>query len=313
MRQKEGTALSKIVVVGSINMDVVALTAQRPQLGETVFGSDVKFIPGGKGSNQAVAASRLTDGVTLVGKLGQDAFGTALHQFLVSENLDLQYLGFSKTAPTGTAIITVDANHENTIIVISGANYEISVDDVEAVALDAGDFVVAPFEVPQAAIKAIFQKAKRVGAKTILNPAPAAPFADGLSELCDIIVVNETELAFFAQAAAGENLDAIQSQARTMQSRSNQTIVVTLGSKGAAYLQGKSFTSMAGRRVNAVDTTGAGDCFVGALAVGLLEGRDLPDAIRFANIAASLSVQKLGASDSLPHRDEVIALFDSPA
>ena len=156
--------MSKIVVIGSINMDVVTLTARHPRPGETVFGSDVKFIPGGKGSNQAVAASRLADGVMLVGKLGKDAFGTALHQFLQSENLNLDHLDFSDTAPSGTAIIAVDENSENTIIVVSGSNFEISAEDVASVGISAGDIVVAPFEVPQEAIPAIFLKAKPAGA-----------------------------------------------------------------------------------------------------------------------------------------------------
>jgi ribokinase len=304
--------MSKIIVVGSINMDVVTLTTHHPRPGETVFGSDVKFIPGGKGSNQAVAASRLTDGVTLVGKLGKDAFGTALHQFLQTENLNLDHLSFSETAPTGTAIIAVDENSENTIIVVSGSNFEVSTTDAESVQIEAGDIVVSVFEVPQETIKAIFQKAKSAGATTVLNPAPAALFIDGLHELCDYLIVNETELAFFAGTdTVSEDMDIIRKQAQSVQTREGQTIIVTLGAKGVVCLQGDDFYTVPGHKVNAMDTTGAGDCFTGALSVALMEGRDLKDAIAFANIAASLSVQKIGASDSLPYREQVDSILNS--
>lgn len=304
--------MSKIVVVGSINMDVVSLIARHPRPGETIFGSNVKFIPGGKGSNQAVAASRLTDGVMLVGKLGKDAFGTALHQFLQSENLNLEHLSFSDTAPSGTAIIAVDENSENTIIVVSGSNFEISVEDVTPISIGAGDIVVAPFEVPQEALKAIFSRAKQAGASTVLNPAPAGPFIDGLHELCDYLIVNETELAYFAGVeTVSKEFDVIHEQAKKVQKNEKQTIIVTLGSKGAVCLHGNNVYKIEGHKVNAVDTTGAGDCFTGALSVALVEGRTLHDAIKFANVAASLSVQKLGASDSLPHREQVETTLNS--
>ena len=298
--------MARIVVLGSINMDVVVMTPQHPRPGETLFGSDVKFIPGGKGSNQAVAASRLADGVALVGKLGKDAFGTALHDFLKDENLNLEHLSFSDTAPSGTALIAVDENSENTIIVVSGSNFEISPDDVEQVKLESNDIVLAPFEVPQESILALFQRAKELGACTMINPAPATPFIDGLQNLCDTIIVNETELAFFAgQSTVADDLEALQKQAQSIQTRADQTIIVTLGSKGAVCWSEDKFFSIAGRKVAAIDTTGAGDCFVGALSVALSEGSSLPNAIGFANLAASLSVQKIGASASMPHRQAV--------
>ncbi len=302
--------MSKIIVVGSINMDVVTLIARHPRLGETIFGSDVKFIPGGKGSNQAVAASRLADGVMLVGKLGKDAFGTALNQFLQKENLNLDHLSFSDTAPSGTAIISVDENSENTIIVVSGSNFEISIEDVAPVSIGAGDIVVAPFEVPQEALKAIFLEAKKVGASTVLNPAPAGPFIDGLRELCDYLIVNETELAYFAGSeVVSEDLDVIHEQARTIREHQGQTIIVTLGDKGLVCLHGNDSLNIEGRKVNSVDTTGAGDCFVGAFAAALSDGKTIEYALRFANTAAALSVQRLGASTSMPQRSEVDKLL----
>lgn len=304
--------MGRIIVLGSINMDVVVLTPYHPRAGETLFGSDVKFIPGGKGANQAVAASRLTDEVVLVGKLGQDAFGSALHDFLQGENLDLNHVSFSATAPSGTALITVDEHSENRIIVVSGSNFEVSPADIDGLSIAAEDIVISVFEVPQESIKTAFQKAKEVGAKTILNPAPAAPFMAGLQDLCDYLILNETELAFFAgEKASPDDLHTIRRQAQAIRCRSEQVIIVTLGRNGAICLQGNDFFSVAGRQVDAIDTTAAGDCFTGALAVALTEQHSLTQAIAFANTAASLSVQTLGASASLPHRQAVNDALDA--
>lgn len=304
--------MSKIIVAGSINMDVVVQADQHPHPGETVFGKDVHFIPGGKGSNQAVAAHRLGGDVVLVGKLGQDSFGSDLHRFLQGENLNLSHLHFTDDAPSGTALITVNAASENTIVVVSGSNFALRPADMNDVQIEAGDIVVSVFEIPQETIRALFSKAKQAGATTILNPAPAARLIDGLNELCDCVIVNETELAFFAGSEAiPQDHERIKRLAEGFRSRDNQTIVVTLGAKGAAYLHHDSFGTVAGRHVEAVDTTGAGDCFVGALAAGLAEGNGLADAIHVANTAASLSVQKLGASDSLPYRAQVMAILSS--
>ncbi len=288
-------------------MDVVVLTPNHPRPGETIFGSDVKFIPGGKGANQAVAASRLTDGVVLVGKLGEDAFGASLAEFLAREALELQVDRVTH-APTGTALITVDDRAENSIIVVSGSNMELTPKDIDRLSISAGDILISVFEIPQETIKAAFEKARQVGARTILNPAPAVPFIPGLLYLCDYLVVNETELAFFA----GEDLvvddqAAIQRQLEKMRAREDQAVIVTLGSEGAACLENGDFFLVPGRRVDAVDATGAGDCFVGALGAGLKEDSALSDAVSFANTAASLSVQKLGASSSLPYRRDVDA------
>jgi ribokinase len=303
--------MGKIVILGSINMDVVVMAPKHPQPGETIFGTGVQFIPGGKGSNQAVAAARLADGVALVGRLGRDAFGAALSDFLAGENLSLQYLSYSETAPSGTALITVDQHAENRIIVVSGANFELSPDQIEPLAVDAGDTLVSVFEVPQETIRAAFLKARSVGARTILNPAPAASFIDGLQELCETLVVNETELAFFAgQAAIPNDLAAIKRQAQAIRSQPEQAIIVTLGAHGAVALQGTEFFSVPGRAVEAVDTTAAGDCFVGSLAVALDEGLSLRQAMSFANTTASLSVGKIGASTSLPFRWEVEAALE---
>jgi len=302
--------MAKIVVAGSINMDVVARADRHPVPGETVFGRDLQYIPGGKGSNQAVAASRLGGDVVLVGKLGRDPFGNTLHDFLQAEKLNLTYLQRSETTPSGIALIVVDARSENTIVVIAGSNGEVDAESVAPLSFDGNEIVLSQFEIPQPTIKALFEKAHAQSALTVLNPAPAAPFVDGLLALVDVLVVNETELAFLSGSGqVPREPDDIVAMARSLRVRDSQRILVTLGAHGALCLDGDSVHRVEGQAVQAVDTTGAGDCFVGGLAVALAEGRSLPDAMRFANRAASISVTRMGASASLPHRHEVDAAF----
>lgn len=305
--------MTRIFVAGSINMDVVTRTPTLPRPGETVFGSELHFIPGGKGANQAVAAARLGGHVTLAGKLGDDAFGQQLRAFLGSESLDLSAVSTTAAAPTGTAIITVDGGSENSIVVIPGSNALMSEADIATLPLGAGDIAASVFEIPQTTIKAFFQRAKQAGARTLLNPAPAVPFIDGLLALVDVLVINETELALFAGVEQPPKVASeVQGIAKRLQARRDQTIIVTLGSKGAACLHEGVFFVVPGRPVKAVDTTGAGDCFCGALAVALHEGQTMGEAVAFANTAASISVQRLGASSSMPTRAELDPLVGVP-
>jgi ribokinase len=298
--------MNKIVVVGSINMDVVTRVQAHPRAGETVSSSSLAYIPGGKGANQAVAASRLTDGVQLVGKVGNDSFGQTLHAFLRGENLNLDHLHFSATQPTGAAFIAVNAHGENTIIITAGANGEILPADVAAIPLSAGDVVMAQFEIPQNTTFALFERARQVGAVTILNPAPAQPMQAGLLSLVDYLIVNETELSFYAQVAAiPADLPALMALARGILAPPMSAVIVTLGARGALCVTPQTVIEVAGLPVLAVDTTGAGDCFAGALAVALFEQQPLPAALAFANRAAAYSVQHFGASSSLPYRRDV--------
>ncbi len=299
--------MGKIIVLGSINMDVVVTAPRHPELGETIFGDELHFIPGGKGSNQAVAAGRLGGNVQLIGRLGEDAFGGDLQTFLNDESLDLTYLATVADAPTGTALITVNSGSENTIVVISGANQRITVEDVADVAVGPEDVVVSQFEVPQPTLKALFDRAQMVGAKTVLNPAPASEFADGLLPLIDYLIVNETELAYLSAKPLTDDEAQLTEQARSLRHGPQQTIIVTLGAAGVLCIAADEVLRVAGRQVKAVDTTGAGDCFVGAFGVALSEGQPLQAALEFANLAASVSVQKLGAAVSLPYRREIDA------
>lgn len=305
--------MGNIIIAGSINMDIVARVGRIPRPGETVLGDELHYIPGGKGSNQAVAASRLGENVYLVGKLGNDVFGQSLTDFLENEQLKLDYLDQSDSHPTGVALITVDAHSENAITVISGSNFQLSERDVEQVNITKNDVVVSVFEIPQPTIKHLFSQAHRANAKTILNPAPATQFIDGLLGTVDYLIVNETELAYFSnQDQVSDDLEIITQYAKQIRYHSDQTIIVTLGAKGIICVTGDQIIQINGIMVNAIDSTGAGDCFTGAFSVAISERKSLEDALVFANTAASISVQNLGASTSMPSRDDVESILLKP-
>ncbi|WP_439374096.1 ribokinase [Bradyrhizobium sp. DASA03120] len=300
--------MGRVFVAGSINMDVVATADRHPRVGETVAGRQVLYFPGGKGANQAVAASRIGAPTTLIGRLGKDPFGAELKAFLGAQGIDLGYVQQTAEAHTGTAIITV-ADADNTIVVIPGSNALVGKDDVSVVPLLKGDVAVSQFEIPLPTIAAFFRRAREAGAVTVLNPAPAQKMSSELLALVDILVLNETELGFLAGVELSESDEAapIIGVARQLQARADQTICITLGKRGVLALAGREEISVPGRAVKVVDTTGAGDCFVGALAAQLAEGTQLRDALTFANAAASISVQRMGAGPSMPTAAEVAA------
>ncbi|SFI36719.1 ribokinase [Bradyrhizobium sp. cf659] len=302
--------MGRVYVAGSINMDVVATADRHPKVGETVAGQQVLYFPGGKGANQAVAASRLGARTTLIGRLGKDSFGAELKAFLGGQGIDLGYVQETAQAHTGTAIITVAAA-DNTIVVIPGANALVSADDVSVVPLVKGDVAVSQFEIPLPTIAAFFRRARAAEATTLLNPAPAQKFDRELLELVDLLVLNETELGFLAGTELSDSDEAarIIDVARQLQAREDQTICVTLGKRGVLALAGQEELSVPGRVVKAVDTTGAGDCFVGALAAQLADEIPLRTALAFANAAASISVQRMGAGPSMPTAAEVMAVL----
>jgi ribokinase len=298
--------MGRVFVAGSINMDVVATADRHPQVGETVAGKAVLYFPGGKGANQAVAAAKLGASATLIGRLGVDAFGQELRTFLAAQGIDLALVKDTAEAHTGTALITI-ANADNTIVVVPGANALVSADDVSAAILAKGDVAVSQFEIPLPAIRAFFQRARAAGATTILNPAPAIKFGRELLDLVDVLVLNETELALLAGTELRDSdddarfVDAI----RLLQTRAEQTVCVTLGRRGVLAVVNGEASVIAGRAVKAVDTTGAGDCLVGALAAQLARGSAILDALNYANAAASICVQRMGASPSMPTAVEV--------
>jgi ribokinase len=298
--------MGDVFVAGSINMDVVATADRHPKIGETVAGNAVLYFPGGKGANQAVAAAKLGAATTLIGRLGGDAFGRDLKTFLAAQDIDLSFVQQTAEAHTGTAIITV-ANADNTIVVIPGANALVSAADVAKPTLAAGDVAVSQFEIPLPTIKAFFARARAAKATTILNPAPMVGIDRELLDLVDILILNETELGVLTNTELhdSDDLDRFIDAARSLGTSADRVICVTLGKRGVlAMVNGEPFT-IAGRAVKAVDTTGAGDCFVGAVAAQLSSGNSIRSALAYANTAASICVQRMGAAPSMPTATEV--------
>ncbi|MEH2535920.1 ribokinase [Bradyrhizobium sp. AZCC 1588] len=304
--------MGRVFVAGSINMDVVATADRHPRVGETVAGQAVHYFPGGKGANQAVAAAKLGASSTLIGRLGADAFGQQLREFLTAQGVDLALVKDTPDAHTGTAVITI-ADADNTIVVIPGANALVSAGDVTTPGLAKGDVAVSQFEIPQATIIAFFKRARAAGATTILNPAPATICGHELLDLVDILILNETELGLLAQTELHDtdDLTRFAEAARRLPTGSGKIICVTLGKRGVLALVGGEPSLIAGRAVKAVDTTGAGDCFVGALAAQLANGKAIRDALEYANAAASICVRRMGAAPSMPTAAEVAAALRS--
>ncbi len=301
--------MGSVFVAGSINMDVVATADRHPKIGETVAGSAVLYFPGGKGANQAVAAAKLGAPTTLIGRLGADAFGRDLKAFLAAQGIDLRFMRESE-AHTGTAIITV-ADADNTIVVVPGANALVEAADVATLTIAAEDVAVSQFEIPRPAISAFFSRARAAGATTILNPAPAVAFDRELLELVDVLVLNESELGVLTNTALREADDQTRfiEAARSLQTGDDKVICVTLGKRGlVALVNGEPFT-ISGRAVKAVDTTGTGDCFVGAVAAQLAGGKSIQAALHYANAAASICVQRMGAAPSMPTADEIAGIL----
>ena len=287
-------------------MDVVAAASRHPRIGETVAGHAVRYFPGGKGANQAVAAARLGAPTALIGRLGKDTFGDQLRTFLAAQGVDLSFVRETAEANTGTAIITV-AEADNTIVVVSGANALVDATDVAAPVLLKGDIAVSQFEIPLLAIVAFFQRARAAGATTILNPAPAIAFGAGLLDLVDILILNESELGLLAKTELrdSDNDARFIDAARSLQTDGDKIICVTMGKRGVLALAGGEPLIIPGRTVKTVDTTGAGDCFVGAVAAQLAGGKSIHAALFYANAAASISVQGMGAAPSMPTAAEV--------
>jgi ribokinase len=301
--------MSRVLVAGSINMDVVATAERHPSAGETVPGKALHFFPGGKGANQAVAAAKLGANLEMIGKLGSDGFANDLESFLESQKVELRHVSRTAEAATGTALIVVADSGENTIVVVPGANGLFNQSDIDGVYIEPEDILVSQFEIPFDVIEHFFAKGHAVGAIAILNPAPALAGAERLLNVADVVVVNETELAFYLELAQ-LNEDSIKAAARDFQKKLEQTVIVTLGDNGVIVLDGNDLYHVPGRKVEAVDTTGAGDCFVGALAAQLSRNVAMKDAVTYANVAASICVQRLGAGPSMPTSGEVNQVFD---
>lgn len=299
-----------VFVLGSINLDAVARVDDLPRPGETVAGRSLELFLGGKGANQAVAAARMGAPTRLMGAVGKDDSGVNLKAKLAGYGVQVSDVMELEDAPTGQAHVWVGASGENMIVVTAGANALVTPQQVAATTLEGQRILLCQLETPPTAIEALFRAGAAKGALRVLNAAPALPQGAALFPLTDILILNQTELATYAKLDREPvRLEEVSLAARKLMSRPDQVIIVTLGSAGVAAVRRDEAFLVEGRKVQAVDTVGAGDCFCGALAAALAGNMDLREAVELANAAAALSVQKPGAAPSMPNRREVEAFL----
>ncbi len=295
----------KICVVGSSNIDLISKVPRLPRLGETLVGHSFHLGYGGKGANQAVMAAKLGAQVTMVTKLGRDVFGEGMLKNYREQGIDTSHVMFDETHFSGVAPIFVDDNAQNCIVIVPGANLRLSPADVQAAreVILAAQTLVCQLEIPTETTLEAFRIAKSGKVQTILNPAPAAPIPDELLQLSDICAPNETETELLTGQSA-HSLGEAETAARKLLARGARTVILTLGEQGALFVENEKAEHVPAVRVNAVDPTGAGDAFIGSLAVFLGEGFALREAILRANGVAALSVTKIGTQVSFPRRAE---------
>ena len=300
-----------IVVTGSLNMDFVVRVEHLPAPGETVLGSGFQTIPGGKGANQACAAGKLgsaTVRTCMVGRVGYDVFADQLKASLAAAGVDVSAVHGTRSQPTGVALIWVDQAGQNSIIVASGANHALVASEIEGVrsAYRGAGYALFQLETPLDTVKAAMLLARREGAKTILDPAPAQPLDRDLLEQVDLLTPNESEaLMLLGRAPSRVSLEDAPVLAAALLELGPKAVILKLGGQGCFYFDGTQSMHSPGFAVQVCDTTAAGDTFNGALAVALAEGKPLEDALRFANAAAALSVTRAGAQASIPSRADV--------
>lgn len=303
----------RIAVVGSTNTDLAVIAPRIPAPGETVLGSDFMQAAGGKGANQAVAAARLGAHVTLITRVGRDHFGDEAIRGYREAAIDTRYVQRDSDLPTGVGLVVVDERGENAIVVASGANERLSPTDVSlgAKAIRTADVLLLQLEVPIEASRRAIEIARKAGRRIILNPAPAAPVPADLLERVDILTPNEHEAVGLA-GALGETVGDSESAARALMGTGAGAVIVTLGAAGALVMDSSGSRRVPAPAVEAIDTTGAGDAFNGALAVSIAEGRELDDAVGIAMRVAAVSVTRLGAQPSMPTAAEVDLILGPP-
>jgi ribokinase len=300
---------NRVTIVGSLNVDTTMRIKRMPLPGETISALDKTNAAGGKGANQAVAAARSGAATAFVGQVGDDANGKMMIKSLNEDKVDTTGINVDGKAGTGSAAILLDDDGQNSILVYGGANQELSVKEVEAAKeqIANADFVIAQFETPQDATLRAFQIAKENGVKTVLNPAPAHEINPELLKLTDLIIPNETESASLTGIIITDETSMLMSAAKFAQ-MGVRNLIITVGAKGAFYCTQDGYNFVPAFKVKAVDTTAAGDTFIGALSSQLKpDMSNIEKALSYAQRASSLAVQKLGAMPSIPTHDEVIA------
>ena len=304
----------RVTIAGSLNMDLIALSPRIPQPGETIIGKGFHTAPGGKGANQAVAAAHLGALVSIIGRVGDDAFANSLLENLASAGVDHKLVTRDQENATGVALIVVDDNGENSIVVASGANMHLTPADVESAeeAIAAADVLLLQLEVPLETVTRAAELARAHQVTVVLNPAPARALPTELLSLVDFLIPNETETALLSGMPVASQVE-IEAAAKSLRDLGVGNVILTLGERGALLtgaFQSEVYPSF---KVNPVDTTAAGDAFLGGFAVALGEGKSLSDAILFGNAAGALATTRLGAQPSLPTRAEVEKLIRNNA
>jgi len=288
-------------------MDLVVKASRHPKPGETLLGSDFKTYHGGKGANQAVAAAKLSDpgSVIMIGRVGNDSFGENLLKGVKTAGVDSQFIRSDSTAPSGIALITIDSEGQNTIVVAPGANSNLTPDDVfsSEIAFPSAGVLLMQLETPLETNIAAIKLARKHGLQCILNPAPAVPLSPSLLQQIDVLIPNQTELALLA------NTNDLMQGIQTLLATGVKNIVVTLGSNGVIFANSDEVFEISAHKVRAVDTVAAGDAFAGAFAVALSEGKNILKATIWGNAAGAIAVTRPGAQPSLPTKEEIRALI----
>lgn len=299
--------MQRILVIGSSNTDMVVSTSRFPKPGETILGGQFYTFPGGKGANQAVAAARLGGDVTFIYKTGNDIFGKQATDGFIMENINVSYAGVDANTSSGVAVITVEEGGENNIVVAPGANNSLNKEDITGatMAFNETSIVLMQLEIPVETVMHAAQVAAQFNTRTILNPAPAQSLPGELFQYLFAITPNETEAEILTGIEVKDESTASQA-AESLLKKGVENVLITLGDKGAYFKNRKESFLIGAEKVNAVDTTAAGDVFNGALAVALAEERLWADAVAFACKAATISVTRMGAQTSAPYRTEVV-------
>src|SRR4028119_480817 len=303
---------SSIVVVGSSNTDMVIKASHLPAPGETILGGTFFMTQGGKGANQAVAAARLSGQVTFIAKIGADVFGNQSLELYNNEGIDTRYISIDEKSPSGVALINVDDNGENCIAVAPGANGTLCVDDISKakISLENASIILMQLEIPLETVRYVAELAEANNIKLVLNPAPACPLPDDLLRRISVITPNKKEAEMLTGIKIAD-INSAKDAAEMIAGKGIETVIITMGSEGALIFEKNTFEVVAATKVKAVDTTAAGDVFNGALVVAMSEGKDIIQAVQFANAAAAISVTRLGAQASAPHRNEVEPLVNA--
>jgi len=304
---------AKVVVVGSLNMDLVTRAERLPRAGETLVGQSFATVSGGKGANQAVAAARLGATVSMIGCVGDDAYGPQLRDALLAEGIDCQAVTVAAGVSSGVALIVVDDNSQNAIVIVAGGNGCLSPEVLKGfdAVLQEADVIICQLEVPMETVGYTLKRGRELGKIVILNPAPAsAPLPADWYASIDYLIPNESE----ASALSGLPVDSLASAeaaATQLMAAGAGKVIVTLGAQGSLFADGQGFAHFPAPKVKALDTTAAGDTFVGGFAAALAQGQSEAEAIRFGQVAAALSVTRAGAQPSIPHLSDVQG-FKSP-